>query len=263
MKEIKKICLYFFSGTGFTKYVTNKLVCEFEKRGISVDCFEIEKAPALSVSEYDALGIAYPVHSFNAPKIVIDFARQLPATNGTDTFIVNTAGEDNKINYSSSNLLMKILNKKGYRVFYNKLIEMPSNFIVKYDEAKAAEIVNKTKADIPQIAQEILETKPFLLNGNFFSAIISVLGRAEWPGANMLGKWFYAKACCTRCGKCADNCPNQNITVTDKSVRFAWHCGLCMRCVYLCPENAISVRQPFKFICFDSWYDPGLLEENK
>jgi len=272
VSEIKKIGIYFFSGTGFTGYVTERLSGEFKKRGISVDRIAIKKTkegdfsgslPLSAAPGYDAIGIAYPVHSFNAPKIVINFAGQLPTSNGVDTFIIHTAGEDNWINYSSSNLLIRKLNKKGYRVFYNKLVEMPSNFIVKYDDSKAEGMIEKVKEDIPQIAQDIIGLKPLSMNGNLISKLISVLGRAEWPGAHMLGKWFYTKAGCTRCGKCADNCPNQNIEMTDKAVRFKWRCGLCMKCIYLCPVSVISIRQPFKFICFDSWYAPDLLEKNK
>ena len=263
MSERKKIGIYFFSGTGFTKIVTGKLAHEFEKRGISVDCFRIEKASDISASEYDSIGIAYPVHSFNAPKIVINFVRQLPESNGTDTFIIHTAGEDHKINYASSNLLIRKINKKGYRVFYNRLIEMPSNFIVKYDDSRVTDLIKKAETDIPNIAQDIIELKPYTMNANIISNMLTFLGIVEWPGAHMLGKWFYAKDGCTRCGVCAGSCPNQNIELTERSVRFKWRCGLCMKCIYLCPVNVISIRQPFRFLCFDSWYAPDLFEENK
>ena len=261
MKNVKKILIYYFSGTGLTEYVINQLFNEFKSRGASVDCFKIEKNGSGPVSGYDLIGVAYPVHSFNAPKIVIDFAGQLPASNGTDTFIIHTAGEDNKINYASSNLLIRKLKRKGYKVFYNRLIEMPSNFIVKYEDAKVRGIIDQANKVLPGIAREIIELKPYSMEAGPGAKIISFLGRAEWPGAGFMGKCFYAKCGCTRCGKCADDCPNKNILMTGKGIRFKWHCGLCMRCVYRCPEEAIDVRQPFKFIRFDKWYDPELFKE--
>jgi len=259
---MKRVCVFYFSGTGMTKYVVDKFAGELVKRHISVDCFSIENAAVQSaaLSEYDAFGIAYPIHSFNAPKIVIDYAKQLPKTNGAKTFIIHTAGEDAKVNYASSDLLIKILKSKGYHVFYNKLIEMPSNFIVKYDDERVGRILAKANDDIPLVAEEIIGGRPGFLRKSFSSMIITFFGRAEWSGARLIGKHYHVRNNCTRCGLCAANCPNGNIAMNNKSVGFGWRCGICMRCVYLCPQNAIGVRQPFKFIRFDKWYDSGALK---
>jgi len=243
-----------------TKYVADRFIIEFNKRQIAVDCVKIESANICDIdfSEYDVLGIAYPVHSFNAPEIAINFVKQLPKSNGMDTFIIHTAGEDSKINYASSDTLIKKLNKKGYNVFYNKLIEMPSNFIVKYDAAKVNSILDKATKNIPRITHDIMELTPCFMKKNLIAKVLAVIGKAEWFGARLLGKFFYTKSDCTRCGKCADNCPNQNIVMNEKAIDFMWRCGLCMRCAYQCPKNAIGIHQPFRFIRFDKWYDPEM-----
>ena len=257
---MKKMRLYYFSGTGMTKYIVDRLAGEFENRLLSVDCFRIECADIqdADLSECDILGIAYPVHSFNAPRIVVDFIKQLPASGGLDTFIVGTVGEENKLNHSASDLIIKKLKNKGYKVFYNRFIEMPSNFITKYEDDKVRRILNKARQDIPQIAQEIAGLSPYFTKQNLVSKIVSVLGRVEWTGARMMGKSFCVSADCTCCGKCADDCPSRNIEMSDSKISFKRRCGLCMRCVYGCPKNAISVRRPYKFILFDKWYDPEL-----
>ena len=264
---MKKLCIYFFSGTGMTKYVVDKFVNEFEKNGVLVDRFKIEGPDAHqgSLSEYDALGIAYPVHSFNAPKIVIDFVKQLPKSNGMNTFIIHTAGEESIINFASSDLLIKKLCKRGYKVFHNKLIEMPSNFVVKYEEERVRSILGKANEDIPHIANEIMGFGHYDMQKTLRSRIIAFVGRIEWFGARTMGKSYYADNNCVRCGHCINICPNKNIVMNKNknknSVAFKWRCGLCMRCIYQCPKNAISIRRPFKFIRFDSWYDEGLFEE--
>ena len=263
MANMKKMCIYFFSCTGMTKYVVGKFVKEFERQGVFADCFKIEETHLHknNLAEYDTLGIAYPVHSFNAPKIVIDFAKQLPKSNGTDTFIIHTGGEDHIVNYASSDLLIKILRKRGYRVFHNKLIEMPSNFIVKYKDERVKNILNKANEDIPFIANDIMELKPHSTRKNLGSKIMTFIGRAEWFGAHTTGKFYYANNNCTRCGRCINICPNKNIAMNKKSICFKWRCGLCMRCIYQCPENAICIRQPFKFFRFDEWYDEKTLTQ--
>jgi len=248
-----------------TEYVVNRLTDEFGKQEIAVDCFKIEDTDSscdIAFSEYDLFGLAYPVHSFNAPEIVIKFANKLPVTDGKDTFIFYTAGEDSYLNYASSNLLIKKLNKKNYQVFYDKLVVMPCNFIIKFDEEKVREIIAKIKEDIPSIAQEIISHTSFFMRKNPVAQILSVVGRLEWLGARTMGIFLFTKDSCTGCGKCIKECPNQNIIMKKKAgtlkkaVAFKWHCGLCMRCIYGCPENAIQIRHPFRFIRIDKWYDP-------
>ena len=54
-----------------TKYVVDNIKLEFQTQNVQVDVYEIEntQAQSISLSDYDTVGIAYPVHSFNAPKI--------------------------------------------------------------------------------------------------------------------------------------------------------------------------------------------------
>ena len=254
---MKKICIFYFSGTGMTKFVVEGLIGEFEKNRIAVDCFRIEDKHSVVLSEYDVFGIAYPVHSFNAPEIVIDFVKLLPESNGMNTFIVHTAGEDSKLNYASSDLLIRRLRGKGYKVFYNRLIEMPSNFIVRYDDAKVNKIIDNSNKVVPYIAKDIIAQKPYFMKKNIVSKIITFFGKIEWLGARIVGVHFYVgkNSGCVRCGKCIENCPNQNIMMKEKQINFKWRCGICMRCIYHCPQNAINVHQPFKFILLHKWYD--------
>ena len=142
------------------------LLKEFAQYKVVVDCVSIEKVlkQSIDLSEYDLLGIAYPVHAFNAPRIVIDFANHLPESNGLETFIIGSMGEDNPMNYASSRTLIKRLEGKGYHVFYNKIFEMPCNFIIKYKRSKVNRILYNVKKEIPKTANEIIGLKAPLLH---------------------------------------------------------------------------------------------------
>jgi len=167
-----------------TKYVIDKIQFELKRKQAYVDIYNIENIRAQSIhfNNYDTVGIAYPVHSFNAPKIVINFAIQLPIVKSMNTFIISTAGENNSINFASSKLLIDILSKKGFEVIYDRQFIMPSKFMIKYDGAKVQQF-------------------------------IAFVGRAEWFGAKWIGKSFYADRNCNRCGVCANNCPNHSIKI--------------------------------------------------
>ena len=240
-----------------TRYVINKVRLELEKLGVLVDVHNIEgfKAESADLSVYGAVGFAYPVHSFNAPEIVTGFAKRLPKTDAKSAFIISTAGGESPANYASSRLLINILSKKGFDVFYNRQFIMPSNFMVKDGEAKVSQNIAAANEAAPQTAQEIINCTEFQQPKSFAALVLQFFGRAEQPCAKLMGKFFYADENCSMCGICAENCPNNNITIDSGRMKFKSCCGLCMRCLYMCPNKSLKVRRPFKFIRFDRWYD--------
>jgi len=47
---------------------------------------------------------------------------------------------------------------------------------------------------------------------------------------------------CTKCGMCVQNCPVENIQLTEEhGIKFLNKCFLCMRCINQCPEEAIQI----------------------
>ena len=253
---MKRICFLRFSGTGMTKYVVEKIRLALEQKQAQVDVFDIENTPAQNIplDHYNAIGIAYPVHAFNAPQIVVDFVRRLPKAESLDTFVFGTAGDHHWANFASSTLLIKILQKKGFCVFYDRPFIMPSNFIVKDDETKVRNKIDKINAEIPVVVHEIMNRVAYRQQGSSFAKAAAVIGRAEWFGLKCV-KLFYAdKNRCDGCGVCAAKCPNHNITIKESRAVFRWNCGLCMRCLYICPKRAIKIHRPFGFIGFDTWY---------
>ena len=258
---MKKVGIFLFSGTGMTKYLTDKIKCEFEKQQIEVDVYNIEdvvgdvKLENISFDSYNAIGITNPVHSLNTPKIVIDFVKKLPQVNGIRTFVINTVGDYNPINFASSNLLIKILGQKAFKVFYFKQFAMPSNWIIKYDEKQVNELLEAVNKEIPQTVYEIINHVNYQEKISFLAKILTFIGRIEWLGAKSMGIFYYTDKGCDFCMTCVQNCPNNNIIAKEKKIRFKLHCGFCMRCIYLCPRNAIKIHQPFKFFSFEKWYE--------
>jgi len=258
---MRRLCFFRFSGTGMTKYVVDRMALEFEKQHTSVEIYDIEAVSAQSaaLSHYDAVGIAYPVHSFNAPEIVIDFARQLPKAGFVDAFVISTAGADSWANFASSSLLIKILLNKGLHVYYDRQFVMPSNFAVKDSEAEVRGKIGKVNVQIPTAVHEIMNRVSYRQRPNTLTKAVSVIGRAEWLGVKCARVFYADRNRCSVCGICAKKCPNKNISVTKGRVNFSWGCGLCMRCLYICPNSAVKIHRPFRFIGFNTWYGNGEL----
>lgn len=254
---MRKVCIFSFSGTGMTDYVVAMIKAELEKRNVELDVHKIEYTTAKEVDfeKYDSIGIAYPVHAFNAPKIVVDFARTLPMAFIQNSFVISTAGDYSILNASSSRLLIKTLNKKNHDVFYDKQYVMPSNFMTKNNEDEVIKLLDRVREDVVKTADSICFTSFQKRKENPFTRFVSFMGRIEWLGAKIMGKFFYSDEKCTGCKTCVKQCPNRNISIVEKNLKFKWNCGLCMRCLYFCPEQAILIRHPFKFIRVKGWYE--------
>ncbi|MBY6828977.1 4Fe-4S binding protein, partial [Clostridium botulinum] len=46
-----------------------------------------------------------------------------------------------------------------------------------------------------------------------------------------------------KCGMCVRNCPKGNIVFENGGVVFHSNCILCLRCIYICPSNAIVYKE--------------------
>ncbi|MDE7213981.1 MAG: hypothetical protein K2N42_05320, partial [Anaeroplasmataceae bacterium] len=99
-----KALICYFSGTGNTKKIVDQYVLEGEKLGHQIDTHKIEaKDFPYDVASYDMLGIAYPIHAFNAPSNVVDFVKSLPKMQEKKKlFILKSSGEPLSINNISS-----------------------------------------------------------------------------------------------------------------------------------------------------------------
>ena len=47
---------------------------------------------------------------------------------------------------------------------------------------------------------------------------------------------------CVSCGKCAKNCPLQNISMTNGKPEWGSNCAFCLRCYHVCPLHAIDYK---------------------
>jgi len=252
----KKACVFVFSGTGMTNYVILKTKDELNKMNMLLDVYEIENTSMqdVHIQDYDVMGIAYPVHSLNAPKIVIDFVKKLPIANANKTFIISTAGDRSKLNLASSNLLLQIFNSKKYDVFYNRRFVMPSNFVFRNDDEVVGQRLETVCKEAVQTARAIYNNDSYKEKSNIISNVISIIGRLEWVGAKSMSKFFYTSSKCISCQRCIGLCPNKNIVEQKGKITFNRNCGLCMRCIYMCPHTAIKIRGMFKFISIGNWY---------
>lgn len=236
-----KVCLYYFTGTGNTERVALSLK---ERFGQDCDLYRLRWpfANYPNPNDYDLIGIGYPIHAFNTPKVVLDFFKSFPKAQKTKKyFIFKNSGEPLHFNDSSSRKLIHGLKRKGYSCIQEFHYIMPYNMVFRHSDGMAKKMWIYAQKMAQYNADKILsgiEEPPHFrpLQGWYI-----VPFRIEWPFTKTNGRFFkvdYGK--CVHCGRCAFACPLKNITITNGKIKFGNRCALCMDCSFGCPTKAIK-----------------------
>lgn len=253
---MKKAVIYVFSGTGNTRLVAGlykNYLSEYETSVVDVNLAALNGLRRAAESggtecsvphpaEFDLIGFGYPVHGFNAPKIMVDFARLLPAAGGKDAFIFKTSGEGLSFNNYSSQKLIRILERKGFSFLCERHYVMPYNMIFRHTpEMVKSEYIYAdamVRLNVREIADGIRES----VHTNPLKAWFVPIVRIEWLYAQLQGPAMRVDMKkCIRCNKCVRACPLENISFDGTKFRFGTNCALCVKCSFNCPTRAISI----------------------
>lgn len=256
----KKICIYYFSGTGNTELVSHLFCSEFAKHGVKANMITVEDVlkgkTSISMKNHDFIGFAHPVHAFGPPKIFIEFIKRLPPGENTPTFYFRTSG-DPACNGGATNMVRKVLQRKKYNVFHESLLVMPANVVIQYADELVKQLFTVAKKKISRIVKEVLQNKPNLQKNSTILRFISYLfNKAEALGAKYFGKYLYVTNSCNRCNLCISKCPTDNIyeDAESKKIKFGKKCTFCLRCVYICPNTSIKNKY-MSFFIIDNGYN--------
>lgn len=240
-----KIAIFYFSGTGNTEKVARKYGEYFGGAGNECTLFPLPlKAPA-DLSAYDLVGFGYPIHSFNAPQIMLEFAKSLPKKKKTEpkqrAFIFKSSGEPVKMSRVSSLKLIKILKKRGISVQNEYQYVMPYNMIFRHTDHMAFTMWETAKKLIPIDCEDILSGVPRKEKKMFMGGFLAWFLRCEHWGAHVIGIGYRATKDCIGCGLCAKNCPAGNIKMKNGKPKFGGKCYICARCSFNCPKDCIKI----------------------
>ena len=241
-----KIGIYYFSGTGNTELTVKKWKLEAEKVGIECELIKFEDITEdkIDVSRFDKIGIGYPIHAFNAPKIILTSAKKIEKlSEPKKCFIVMVSGEYMNLNHSSSLKLSSILKKKNIFIESEYHYIMPYNMIFRHTEKRAYQMYKTMNELVPlDVKEYLLENKSHYLKKHKFIRPFIWAIRIEQPFAPVNGKTYRInKKKCIKCMKCVNDCPTHNIEFKDGKFKFHNRCLCCTRCSFYCPTNAFSI----------------------
>lgn len=243
--------LFYFSGTGNTKWAADKFKEKFSNKSCALELINIENSsfdPKI-LNSCDFIIFGFPIHAESAPRIFIDFLKKLPCAEvlknrDMKCMIFCTLAATNAAGLS---IVSKALAKKGFNVSIELALSFWSNYFFAVGE-------EKSKTDMDEILKNVENTidssvtmflageqklSPVSKMRKSSAIIVEKLYHAFLP---LLSKDLTSTNDCVKCGLCVKKCPKHNITLNDTHAVFGKKCMVCVRCIHLCPANAIRYK---------------------
>ena len=259
----EKLSIFFFSGSGNTEHVAN-LVSSSLSKNFEVTLINIDNVMRKDESfddDFVKAGLIYPVHALNAPKNVIRFLKEhLPEGKNRPFFIVKSPG-DPFFNGGATYELRKILSKKSYEIMQEETIVMPANVFMGYRDEFIRKILLFAQKRVEKLCEKIVSNRVLLHRNPLWLRFSTwIFSRLESLGSPIFGKDLKVSKKCNSCGLCEKICPTGNIKLVNGKPKFGWKCIICMRCIYKCPQDAISPRI-FGFFKVKNYYNINKFKE--
>ena len=261
--------IFYFSGTGNTKWAASKLASATHEDLISIapymraDDSSHTLAEPFILKENERLGFVFPVHGWRVPKLVREFIGKMKVQRAEPdaagslpfTYCVCTAGDsigltiENLNEVISQNPSLQALGITKVSSSYSLI--MPESYVglpFMDVDTKEKEIWKKSKSaqELAVICEEIFDRKEGvsqLVKGPIPWFFTKVVG-GFFENVFITDKRFHVeKDKCVKCGICANICPVGDIKGGHGEYPEWLHhkdCLTCFTCYHHCPHHAIE-----------------------
>ena len=231
--------IIYFSPSGNVKHLAKILADKLLVPSEEVLPLEFTDPAQLDSCEH--LILLFPIHGFNAPRTVKRFVRNIPQGRFEFISLVAVGCSTSWVNSAVSAELKKTLTKKGIETIVDEVMAMPLTFIMNFPDEMNRKLISDAEKRIDILSLALKDKITSIRKIRKRSYVINFLGRGESPAARLFGLELHANKNCTSCGTCWTNCPEKNIKEKKNGKPgFGFSCSMCMRCIYSCPEIAIS-----------------------
>ena len=239
--------IFYFSGTGNSKYVAERVASSLEDHVISLRDAVRARRYRYDVSREERIGFVVPVYFQGLPSILNFFLEKLELANyrGQYIYLVLTCG---KWTGNAAEQLAKALKKKGLTLSAQFGVIMVDNYIPAFtipDEAGAERILDEAEEAINDACRAIRAKGIGDYNrchGPAPAAQTAVMYPTYDRGRST--KPFVVTDHCIGCGLCQEVCPCGAITIAGG--KPAWvkpKCVQCLTCLHRCPAQAIHWKK--------------------
>lgn len=250
-----KINLFYFSGTGNTKYICELVKESFIEKGINeVQLSEINRINdnfLVEVNDDTLLGFAYPVYDYLPPENILKLAEKIKLNSKNPCFVFNTYTTDPMD--SNMHLIDRLKENNIYTIAEGGF-KSPGASAFMYANPQlpmvkpATKFENQLNQNIENFVKNIINKyNTSDQNTSFLKVKYNRLNKFhQWFSKITFGNMFYRNLKvdnnCSLCGLCVENCPDKNLTVKDSKLKVSKtnNCQRCLKCVQLCKKRAIN-----------------------
>jgi len=236
----RNITIYYFSGTGNTRCIAERLAARFNA-GTSYSVVKrMEEVETVTVEPEEMIGIGFPIAAFSTYPVVFDFLGKLPTVPDNPVFGFCTMGGASLIGIIDE--VRHRVRKLGFTPAGFCEFRMPLNIFFSFPDAFCRTRVMKAAQQADSFADALADGKTVWKRKLPGSELIFLLadGLFRLTGTKLhqrLLKIRINDEKCTRCGICMRKCPVGNITM-DCRITVGNRCQYCLRCVAVCPHDA-------------------------
>ena len=247
-----KCLITYFSQTNSTRKISESIGKEIAAYDWKVDFINIKYEKAVNVKEYDLLGFGTPVYYYRLPFLVKDYLQSLPDLNNKPVFSFITYGtyffsvpiEINNILKEKRTVNIGFFAARGADKYLGYLKQgvlfsdgHPNKRELNQAKHFASSLLEHFNGD--NSSENIYNYKRRTHKGAIYNCE-SILTK-RWLINNIYTQFFSSNENCISCGKCVEECPQNNI-ILDKTKRPKWgnSCELCFICEMVCPVQAVN-----------------------
>lgn len=241
--------IFYFSGTGNTKWAANELAQQTGERLLFIPQ-ELRGGCHYVLEPNERIGFCFPVHGWQPPAIVRSFVKRLQFKSSGKKhfcFALCTCGDETG---DAMGIFGRLLQAKGLQLDSAYSLIMPETYVClpfmhTDTQARERQKIAQAQKELAIIAQEIKENSKnhFRLTKGpaplLYSYVIGTLFN-RWMITDKPFKVNQEK--CVGCGRCSQVCPTQNIRLDSHKHPTYSHqsCTCCLACYHFCPQHAIN-----------------------
>ncbi|MFA9396884.1 MAG: EFR1 family ferrodoxin [Clostridiaceae bacterium] len=240
---MEKLAIVYFSGTGNTRYIADKMKESIIKTNIQVDLINIEKN-IINPNRYDYIIIGGPVYVERYPEILLKYIEDNLSNYKGKCMMYSTQGA-----YGATPVFKHAIKRiRSLNISYYNYLIMPNNFytfmLKRCSKDKEKKLIKTASLKAQNMVLEFLNGKTSSydsLNIRVYSA--EIIYKLVYPFFRklLMRNLEIDKNLCIKCGICENSCPAKSLKFYPK-LEINDDCTFCQRCIHNCPKNAFLYK---------------------
>lgn len=232
--------IFCFSGTGNSRYLANRIAEALSDTVIDLNT-KIKANDHTPVQTDGNVIVVAPTYAWRIPRIVTAWLTETELLGAKRIWFVMNCGVEigNAAKYNR-----QLAQQKGLCDMGTAQILMPENYIAMFRVPQAEEartIVQNAEPSLREAIACIQAGRSFSPpRNNLYDRLVSGPVNPAFYRLLVKANAFWVKDGCIGCGKCAANCPMNNIQLKDGRPVWGRECTHCMACICYCPVEAIE-----------------------